>query len=487
MSDVTKMIKNDRQYRITKSQADKFEKALSELELPNTDLHPIQRKAYIEALASQLEELKFQVAEYEALLSGETTVLQLHSFDEISDALIKARIASGMSQKELAEKLGLKEQQIQRYEATGYRTASIDRVSEIVKVLGISVKEDFFLSTAEVSSRKLFDQLVHSGIDDQLVIKRILPTELVEKLGEGKGETEETKSFALKAASLISKIFNWDLADLFGNDKLTLSTSVSGTTRFKVTGRADTKFLNFYTLYAHYLANLVLKASIHLDAKTISTDALAVRQDIIDRYGHIDFANAVRYMWDMGIPVLPLDDPGAFNGACWREKGRNVIVLKQRTDSLSRWLFDLLHEARHTSQNPDQETFTIIETEETSPERRESEEEQEASQFSGDVLLNGRSEELVKLCLQRAGRQIPRLKSIVSTVAQEENVAVADLANYMAFRLSIGGDNWWATANNLQEKGNPVEIARNILFEKINFSHLTSSEKELLMRALSSL
>jgi transcriptional regulator with XRE-family HTH domain len=190
MSDVTKMIKNDRQYRITKSQAEKFRQALHELENSGEELHPIQKQARLDAIASQLDELQFQIAEYEALLSGETSILELHSFEEISDALIKSRIASGMSQKELADKLGLKEQQVQRYEATGYKTASIEKVSEIIKALGISVREEIFLPTVEISFRKLFDQLIRSGIDGDLVIRRILPKDI--ELGI-QGNPEETK------------------------------------------------------------------------------------------------------------------------------------------------------------------------------------------------------------------------------------------------------------------------------------------------------
>ena len=49
--------------------------------------------------------------------------------------LIRARIAAGLSQKELAERLGMPEQQIQRYEAKEYESVSLARISEIAKVL----------------------------------------------------------------------------------------------------------------------------------------------------------------------------------------------------------------------------------------------------------------------------------------------------------------------------------------------------------------
>ena len=71
-----------------------------------------------------------------------------------------------------------------------------------------------------------------------------------------------------------------------------------------------------------------------------------MRQAVLSTYGAITFEHTLRYVWSLGIPVLPLRDPGAFHGACWRIDGRNIIVLKQRTLSLARWLADLLHEVR---------------------------------------------------------------------------------------------------------------------------------------------
>ena len=42
--------------------------------------------------------------------------------------------------------MGLKEQQIQRYEATEYASADLARVNEVAKALGMRVREDIFLS-----------------------------------------------------------------------------------------------------------------------------------------------------------------------------------------------------------------------------------------------------------------------------------------------------------------------------------------------------
>jgi ribosome-binding protein aMBF1 (putative translation factor) len=143
------MIKNERQYRITKSQIARFKSALADVAARNASSRQaatLLEIAQEDALRSQLSDLLAEVAEYEALRSGKVRRFQAETIDEIPAALIRARIATGMSQRDLAAKLGLKEQQVQRYEATAYASASFDRLRAIVNVLGVKVREDFSLT-----------------------------------------------------------------------------------------------------------------------------------------------------------------------------------------------------------------------------------------------------------------------------------------------------------------------------------------------------
>jgi transcriptional regulator with XRE-family HTH domain len=68
--------------------------------------------------------------------------MSIPSFEELPRALIQARIARGLTQRQLAERLGLKEQQIQRYEATGYASASLKRVGAVIQALDLQVHEE---------------------------------------------------------------------------------------------------------------------------------------------------------------------------------------------------------------------------------------------------------------------------------------------------------------------------------------------------------
>jgi ribosome-binding protein aMBF1 (putative translation factor) len=148
------MIKNERQYRITKSAAEQFELALAELPKgsdqnrePNSQLWEELEK---NALQSQLDTLHREIEEYELLQSGQEPILELQSLDELPRSLIRARIAAGLTQKELAARLGLPEQQVQRYEATEYASANLTRVLEVTHALGMKVIEKFLVSVTPV-------------------------------------------------------------------------------------------------------------------------------------------------------------------------------------------------------------------------------------------------------------------------------------------------------------------------------------------------
>ncbi|GAP96592.1 helix-turn-helix domain-containing protein [Leptolyngbya sp. NIES-2104] len=478
------MIKNERQYRITKAQIEKFSDALAQLSASSQQdqfVHPLLRKAEKEAMESQLAELRAQLEEYEALKEGQQAVLELDSLEALPRALIKARIAAGLTQKDLAERLGLKEQQIQRYEETEYTSASFARLVEVSRAIGIQMREEILLP--KISPADLLSRLSQAGIDRDLILNRFFPALSADDRNEG--ETS-TNGLVLRTATALRRVFGWSLADLFSSKPLQLNLAPLGAVHFKVTAKANQQRLNAYTVYAHFLALLVLETTANLPMQPIPTNPKEVREAICSTYGELTFSNALRYVWNLGIPVLPLKDAGAFHGAFWRVNGRNVIVLKQRTQSSDRWLLDLLHELWHAAQEPERLERTIVEEGDIAQDRQDSEEEKTATKFAEHIQLEGRKEGLVKMCTQEAKGSIERLKNVVPKVAARENVSVGALANYMAYRLSLQGENWWGAATNLQtEDSDPWQIARDVLLEKINFGILNEVDQALLMRALS--
>lgn len=485
------MIRNERQYRITKAEAEKFQKTLSNWSpQPAAGVDPIIHNAEKAALESQLGELQRDIEEYEDLQSGRKPVLEVSSFEAFPGVLVKARIALGLSQKDLADRLGVKEQQVQRYEATDYSAASFTRMMEVVNALGINVRNDVFLPTTPATRSTLLGHLKDMGFDHKFVQKRLVPQRLREQPSTTGAEAD---GFVFHATTFASRILNILPSALlepvsFGETKMTVPTP-----RFKVPARVNKDRLNAYVLYAHYLALLMLQATSHLPQKPIPTDAKEVRHAILEKYGGIDLASTLRFIWSHGVPVLPLNDAGAFYGACWRVDGRNVIVLKRRTNLFARWLHLALHELRHAGEEPESSELTVLEEDNTSDGSQYTSEEKQANRFAADVLLDCRAEDLAQQCVEesrpkgRSGRSgmVNRLKTIVPQVAIRAEVSAEALAEYLAYRLSYQGINWWGAATNLQDQsGNPWVTCRDVALEMIDFSRLNPTDRDLLSMAL---
>jgi transcriptional regulator with XRE-family HTH domain len=148
------MITNERQYRITKAELKKFEAALSQQEKREVsdDLDPRINIAMGGALESEVAELRSQLQEYEDLRGGRVQSRTLRSLSDLPTALIQARIASRVTQKTLAGRLGVAEQQVQRWEATDYSGVSVSKVQEVVDALDATLTEKIDFAPAQKTS-----------------------------------------------------------------------------------------------------------------------------------------------------------------------------------------------------------------------------------------------------------------------------------------------------------------------------------------------
>lgn len=131
------MIANEREYRVTNAIAKKFAEALKNFDENSSKqagVHPRLIQAEKEGIASQLATLKKELREYERLRSGRIKI-SLREIEGLPKKLVRARIAAGLTQEALAEKLGLKRQQVQRYEASDYASASLATIRQIAQTI----------------------------------------------------------------------------------------------------------------------------------------------------------------------------------------------------------------------------------------------------------------------------------------------------------------------------------------------------------------
>lgn len=469
------MIKNERQYRISKVQLQKFKDSIAKLEQnkKTSMLHPLLIKAQKDSLDSQLVDLQKQMQEYEELKSGKISVVDLFSIEDLPTSLIKARIALRLSQKELGNLVGLQEQQIQRYESRDYESASVGRMMEIIKALN-SVGGKLTMPNEKLSTNNFFKKMTEIGLSRKFVLQRLLPPSLSERLQRSDLTNE---LFNFQAAAHVGRIFGWKPDQFFSSEPLLVNSEVLAQVRFKVPKQVNPLTLNVYTLYARYIALLVSQTVTDLPIRKMPTDPYEMHKSIVSQYGSITFQNLLRYVWKLGIPVIALD-PGSFHSACLRDDDRSIIIMTQKTMSEARWMFNLIHEYYHAAIGKEQ----IVESEE---ELRSSDEEREASQFADIVLLGKDPNDLASRCLDEAG-SIPNLKHTVEKISKEEEVRSDVLANYLAFRLSSEQNkSWWGTAENLQKQLDDARvIIRDTILEHSDFNSLSKPDLELLQQTL---
>ena len=132
------MIKNEKQYRITKALLRKFEEGKKKLaKLPESTEQPWLRQAQRGSIEGQIQQFREELAEYEGLKSGKlkVTLPSLDAIRALPRLLIKRRIANGWTQKQLAEKLDMHWQQVQLYEQTDYSGASLSTLQRVAEAL----------------------------------------------------------------------------------------------------------------------------------------------------------------------------------------------------------------------------------------------------------------------------------------------------------------------------------------------------------------
>lgn len=478
------MIKNDRQYRVTKSQLRAFQESTQQVSTMAAppDVDPKLLAATQAAFTSQYEDLLAEVEEYESLQRGDVSRFVAETLDELPRTLIKARISLKLTQRELAARLKIKEQQVQRWEATDYENATIDTLKQVIKALGVETRGELFVPSERVTPQSFLRNLASAGIAKDFLLRKLLPTDVAALLQDGNGETNLRE--ILRAASSVSTVFGTPLNELVGIQIPKLSFAGVASTRFKLHARSKAATVNAYTIYAHYLAVLAESCVDPQPLNVLPNDWQTLHRSLTRSTGPMTLATTLQYAWDHNIIVIPLRDEGAFHGAVWKIRGRFVIVLKQKTSLESRWLFDLLHELGHTACGHVTDDVALIEDEPISPDSREKEEE-EANEWAEDAIFDGDSSLIEDACVQACGGRLQLLTRVIPEVAKRFNVNSGSLANHMAFRLSEQGQAWWGAAHNLQaESSDPFALARETLLKRANLRKLNAFDRDLLIRAL---
>ncbi len=467
------MITNEYQYKISKANIKKFQNLLNELSNTKENIDSLLLKAQIEAIKSQINDIEEEIFQYEDIKNNEKVPIDdLLSFKKIPISLIKARIGLNMTQKEFAELLGVKEQQIQRWESTEYASVSISRIHEIIKII---LKKKNIILENTIPLNKIFKKLNEIGLNKEFIINRFSSNK---EIGEKK---RNLKVSNIDTLANISKVYNWQLNDILSGNPLELVNLPQYVT-FKLPKGRKQKEVHAYTIYANYLALLIDSITKSIPIQEIPEDPYEIHKLITNQYGELSLENCADFIWNLGIPIIALDDPGVFNGACFRIGRRYVIILKQKTLFEARWMFDLFHELWHIIMGKEKIHISI------DPFNNSNEEEIRASKFSAAVLLGKNPQKIAEKCISKAKENIKLIKAAIKNVAMEEGVRIDVLANYLAYRLDQQGQKIWGITQKLQVelRKNPVIIFKKILLKYSNLKNLSQPDFNILQMALES-
>lgn len=382
---------------------------------------------------------------------------------QVGPKLRYLRESRGLSSATLAARAQITPQSLSRIEL-GRHDVVYSTLQRLLAAMNYSLAD---LQVAPVESIDLGEvsrRLRHAGLSRELVA-RLVPA--------GARESQ--------VLDRLQRIFGWSSVDL-SREQLPIRASVAMAAAFKYTA-AQQPDRGAYVLYAHYLAALVHQATPAPKRVAVPKDPAAIREQLLSAAESVDFAVLVDWAWERGVAVLPLFDPGQFHGACWLFDGRPVIVLKQVTDYDARLAFDLAHELGHVGLHLSKRRPAVIETTEISVSPGDDAEEEEASDFAGEVVL-GNPERLAQAVVKRANGRGERLKSAVQAIAPQERVEAGALANYLAWRLE-GEIDWWGTAASLQRRSpRAAAPAVQALRSRLELGRLANDDRDLLLGAL---
>lgn len=289
-------------------------------------LPPEVVNGYRRAIATEQAELMSVLRAYEAAKAGDYSELKRRAGNDPGLALIVARIARGLTQKELARRLGLKEQQIQRYEADRYRSISLLNYRRIASVLGV-----------------LWEMKFSDWIGSGWNIAPHISTDNIRKVVKHGKEHGWFERDADRDAIVDCETYLWkyvvDNIINYGSPAL-LRTGLNIEDqpddllllawKSRITKRAESIIEKSIGIYKRHDISWLVE----LVRLSTAEDAPALAQKFLEEIGIVLIA-------EPQIPGLKLD------GAAFLVAGIPVIGLTVRRDTLDNFWFTLLHEIAH--------------------------------------------------------------------------------------------------------------------------------------------
>lgn len=130
------MIRSEKEYReaVERLKQDEEVIALQKEKLEGLGLSEEEVRRALEPMLSFRAQLEEEIEWYERVRRRDFGIIR--DLSAVGTLLIAMRIANGLSQRELAEKLGVSEAQVSRDERNEYHGITVDRVQRVLDAMG---------------------------------------------------------------------------------------------------------------------------------------------------------------------------------------------------------------------------------------------------------------------------------------------------------------------------------------------------------------
>jgi DNA-binding Xre family transcriptional regulator len=133
------MIRTDQEYELTRQkladQEARVRQQAAQLKAMGIDKDGIKR--VLDPIRSFSAQLQDEIETYQRLKRGEFP--EIENFDGMGQLLIALRISKGITQRELAQRMGVNESQVSRDERNEYAGVTLDRAQRILEALQVSL------------------------------------------------------------------------------------------------------------------------------------------------------------------------------------------------------------------------------------------------------------------------------------------------------------------------------------------------------------
>jgi len=280
-------------------------------------------------LAARKSVLTKSLAAFDQVRNGDTSPADQWR-TEPGAVLILARLAKGLSQRELALRLGMKEQQVQRYESEYYSAISLANLKKVAAFLNVNITATL-ASVADDGVSHLLEQ-AHDYPTDQLekVVRFVKKSGWLPDKYLNAADSDPSTALLQYLASTRDRYGSPALlrtglhADDYHNDLALLAWRARASDIAQHV--SATLLAEFDPTDISWLKTLV-RASVETDGPRQAVDILA--------------AHGIALIVVPNVPSLKLD------GAAFIESGVPVIALTLRYDRIDSFWFTLLHELGH--------------------------------------------------------------------------------------------------------------------------------------------